>query len=43
MNQFFPEKEVIASWPSYEELVEHDCGAFLHNPETSNPDRVFSF
>jgi hypothetical protein len=43
MNMFFPEKEVIASWPSYEELVEHDCGAFLYNPETSPADRVISF
>ena len=43
MGMFFPEKEVIATWPSYEELVEKDCGAFLHDPSTANPDQVYKF
>ena len=43
MNMFFPEKEVIATWPSYEELVEKDCGAFLHDPSAANPDQVYKF
>ena len=43
MNMFFPEKEVIATWPSYEELVEKDCGAFLHDPAAANPDQVYKF
>lgn len=38
---FFPEKEVICSWPTYQDLEEHDCGYFLHNPEApENVDRV---
>ncbi len=37
---FFPEKEVIVSWPTFEELKEHDCGYFLHDPATADPDRV---
>ena len=43
MGMFFPEKEVIATWPSYEELVEKDCGAFLHDPSTAYPDQVYKF
>ena len=43
MGMFFPEKEVIATWPSYEELVEKDCGAFLHDPSTANPYQVYKF
>ena len=43
MGMFFPEKEVIATWPSYEELVEKDCGAFLHDPAAANPDQVYKF
>ena len=43
MNMFFPEKEVIATWPRYEELVEKDCGAFLHDPSAANPDQVYKF
>ena len=43
MGMFFPEKEVIATWPSYEELVEKDCGAFLHDPSAANPDQVYKF
>ncbi|MEF9894547.1 MAG: deacylase [Clostridia bacterium] len=34
---FYPEKEVIATWPTYEELKEHDCGYFLHDPATADP------
>jgi len=30
-----PEKEVLVSWPTYEELKERDCGHFLHDPSTS--------
>ena len=43
MGMFFPEKEVIATWPSYEELLEKDCGAFLHDPSAANPDQVYKF
>lgn len=41
MNQFYPEKEVLATWPSYNELVEHDCGYFLHDPAKADPKLVF--
>jgi len=33
LPMFFPEKEIVASWPTYEELCAQGCGAFLHNPE----------
>ena len=41
MNSMMPEKEVVVSWPTYEELMENDCGHYLYNPETSDPSRVF--
>lgn len=41
MNQMMPEKEVLVSWPTYDELMENDCGYYLHNPETADPTRVF--
>ena len=37
---FYPEKEVIATWPTFEDLKEHDCGYFLHDPATANPELV---
>lgn len=40
-GMFFPEKEVIVSWPLFEDLKEHDCGYFLHDPaKYENRDRV---
>ncbi len=36
-----PTKQIEVSWPTYEELMEKDCGAFLHNPETADPALVF--
>ncbi len=33
VGMFEPEKEVIATWPLYEELEANDCGYYLHNPE----------
>lgn len=42
MMSMMPEKgEIIVSWPTYDELMEKDCGYFLHNPETADPDLVF--
>lgn len=41
LPMFYPEKEVIATWPGYTELVEKGCGAFLHNPETADPSQVY--
>lgn len=36
-----PAREILVSWPTYEELMEHDCGYFLKNPETADPSLVF--
>lgn len=36
-----PTKQIEVSWPTYEELMEKDCGYFLHNPETADPSLVF--
>lgn len=41
MNQFFPEKEVIVEWPTYDELKEHDCGYFFHDPDKADSHLVF--
>lgn len=41
MNMFFPDKEVIATWPLYNELVEKGCGAFLHDPSKADQSLVF--
>ncbi len=41
MNQFYPEKEVIVEWPTYEDLKEHDCGYFFHDPDNADPSFVF--
>lgn len=41
MNQFFPEKEVIVEWPTYDELKEHDCGYFFHDPGKADSHLVF--
>jgi hypothetical protein len=40
-NASFPEKEVMVNWPSYEELMEHDCGYFLHDPAKADTDKIF--
>lgn len=36
-----PAKEVLVSWPTYEELMEKDCGYFLHDPAKADPSKVF--
>jgi predicted deacylase len=41
MNSFFPEKELIVSFPRYADVMEHGVGAFLHNPAKARPSRVF--
>lgn len=41
MNMFYPEKELVATWPSYNELVEKGVGAFLHDPSTADPAQVY--
>lgn len=41
MGQFYPEKEVIATWPSYEDLQENDCGYYLHDPAAADQSYVY--
>lgn len=41
MMTMMPEKQIEVSWPTYDELMEKDCGYFLHNPETADPSLVF--
>lgn len=41
MKTMMPEKQIEVSWPTYEDLMEKDCGYFLHNPETADPSLVF--
>lgn len=41
MGSFYPEKAIEVSWPMYSDLMEKDCGYFLHDPAEVDPDRVF--
>lgn len=41
MKAMMPEKEIEVSWPGYNDLMENDCGYFLHNPEEADPSLVF--
>ena len=39
---FFPEKQIVATWPSYNEVCEQGCGAFLHDPNAPESEgRVY--
>ena len=33
MNQFFPEKELIFTWPSYKQIVDNGSGYYLSDPQ----------
>lgn len=41
MGEFYPEKKIVVSWPTYAEVMEKGIGAFLHDPATADPKRVF--
>lgn len=41
LPMFYPDIQISATWPSYDELVEKGCGAFLHDPETADPNQVY--
>jgi hypothetical protein len=41
MGEFFPAKKIVATWPTYAEVMEKGIGAFLHDPGTAAPERVF--
>ncbi|NLB91080.1 MAG: deacylase [Clostridiales bacterium] len=40
-NMSLPDREVKVTWPTYSELMEHDCGYFLHDPQKADPSSVF--
>ena len=41
MQLMWENKDIQVTWPSYNELMEKDCGYFLENPETADPELVF--
>jgi predicted deacylase len=41
MGEFYPEKRMDVSWPTYAEVMQHSIGYFLHDPATADPRRVF--
>ncbi|MCR4425515.1 MAG: succinylglutamate desuccinylase/aspartoacylase family protein [Firmicutes bacterium] len=41
MNAFFPEKELLVSFPSYGDVMEKGTGYFLYDPASADPSRVF--
>lgn len=42
MGEFFPEKTVGVSWPTYPEVMQRGLGAFLHDPSKADQRRVFT-
>lgn len=41
MGEFYPAKKVLATWPTYGEVMKKGIGSFLHNPAKADPRRVF--
>jgi hypothetical protein len=41
MGEFFPEKTLRVTWPTYTEVMERGIGAFLHDSAKADPKRVF--
>lgn len=41
MQLMWEGKDIVVSWPSYDELMENDCGYYLKNPATADPKLVF--
>ncbi len=42
MGQFYPEKALEVSWPTFADLMENDVGYYFHDPAKANPARVFT-
>lgn len=42
MGEFYPEKAIRVTWPTYAELMRRGVGAFLHDPARADPGRVFT-
>jgi len=41
MGEFFPDKGVQATWPTFAAVTTQRLGAFLHDPDKAQPQRVF--
>lgn len=41
MNQFEPDKELLVSFPGYNDLKTNDLGPFFHDPAKADPRKVF--
>lgn len=41
MNDFYPEKEIIVSWPEFNDLMENGVGHYYHDPSKAEPERVY--
>jgi len=41
MGEFFPEKALRVTWPTYAEVMKQGIGAFLHDPAKADARRVF--
>ena len=41
MGEFFPDKALGVTWPTYAAVMKQGMGAFLHDPDRAQPQRVF--
>jgi hypothetical protein len=41
MGEFFPDKALGVTWPTYAAVMKQGLGAFLHDPDRAQPRRVF--
>ena len=41
MGEFFPDKSVQATWPTFDAVTTQRLGAFLHDPDKADARRVF--
>lgn len=41
MSDFYPEKEMIVSWPDFSDLMENGIGHYYHDPSQAEATRVF--
>jgi hypothetical protein len=41
MGEFYPDKAMRVAWPTYADVTKQGLGAFLHDPDTAQPQRVF--
>jgi hypothetical protein len=42
MGEFFPDKALRVTWPTYADVMRQGIGAFLHDPAKAPPPRVFT-